>query len=112
MSDEEQAYLSAFHFAGLRMSAAVNFLGSTVTYLDASVTNTGEKKVRRLEVELNFVDTLNQVVLRETARPLADHLRPLQPGETHAFRVNFDHMPLDWNQAPPYVKAVYVEFSH
>ena len=92
------------------MSAAVNFLGHTVTYLDGTVTNNGAKPVRRLDVELNFVDVLNQVVLRETAHPLADHAPPLQPGETHAFRVTFEHMPVDWNQAPPRAKAVYVEF--
>ena len=86
------------------------FLGDTITYLDGSVTNNGSRPVRSLEVELNFVDTLNQVVLRETAHPLADRATPLQPGEAHAFRVTFDHMPVDWNQAPPRAKAVYVEF--
>jgi hypothetical protein len=111
LTAEQRAYLGSLQFADLRMSAAVNFLGSTVTYLDGSVTNKGEKMVRRLEVELNFVDTMNQVVLRETARPLADRVKPLQPGETFAFRVSFDHMPADWNQAPPYLKPVYVEFS-
>ena len=109
-STEQKAYLASLTFADLRMSAAVNFLGSTVTYLDGTVTNKGAKPVRRLEVELNFVDPFNQVVLRETARPLAGHAAPLQPGETHAFRVTFDHMPADWNQAPPAVKPVYVEF--
>jgi hypothetical protein len=92
------------------MSAAANFLGDTVTYLDGTVTNKGAKPVRRLEVELNFADSLNQVVLRENAHPLADRITPLQPGETRAFRVTFYHMPADWNQAPPAAKAVYVEF--
>jgi hypothetical protein len=110
LSVEQKAYLPSLVFADLRMSAADNFLGDTVTYLDGSVTNKGAKPVRRLDVELNFVDVLNQVVLRETAHPLADRATPLQPGETHAFRVAFDHMPVDWNQSPPTVKAVYVEF--
>lgn len=110
LSVEQKEYLGSLTFADLRMSAAVNFLGSTVTYLDGNVTNTGAKRVRRLDVELNFVDTMNQVVLRETAHPLAGRAAPLQPGETHAFRVSFDHMPADWNQTPPYVKPVYVEF--
>lgn len=110
LNAEQQTYLASFVFADLRMSAAVNFLGDSVTYLDGSVTNKGSKPVRRLEAELNFVDTLNQVVLRETALPLADRATPLQPGETQSFRVTFDHMPVDWNQAPPSVKAVYVEF--
>jgi hypothetical protein len=106
LSDEQKAYLGLLAFADFHMSAAANFLGDTVTYLDGRVTN----QVRTLDVELNFVDTLNQVVLRETAHPLADRATPLQPGETKAFRVTFEHMPVDWNQAPPTVKAVYVEF--
>lgn len=110
LSAEQQAYLASFAFADLRMSAAANFLGDTVTYLDGSVMNIGSKPVSRLDVELNFVDTLNQVVLRETAHPLANRPKPLGPGETHAFRVTFDHMPADWNQAPPRVRPVYVEF--
>jgi hypothetical protein len=110
LSAEQRAYFASLTFADLRMSAAANFLGDTVTYLDGSVTNNGTKLVRRLDVELNFVDTLNQVVLRETAHPLADRATPLQPGETHAFRVTFDHMPADWNQTPPTVKPVYLEF--
>ena len=110
LSAEQKAYLASLAFADLRMSAAVNFLGDTVTYLDGTVTNQGAKPVRRLEVELNFVDILNQVVLRETAHPLADRAMPLQPGETHAFRVTFEHMPADWNQAPPTVTPVFVEF--
>ncbi|MGO8818992.1 MAG: DUF2393 family protein [Terriglobia bacterium] len=109
-SPEQKAYLASLVFADLRMSAADNFLGGTVTYLDGTVTNTGSKPVRRLDVELNFVDTLNQVVLREDAHPLAKRTTPLQPGETQTFRVSFDHMPLEWNQAPPSAKAVYVEF--
>lgn len=109
-SPEQKAYLASLVFADLRMSAADNFLGGTVTYLDGTVTNKGSKPVRRLDVELNFVDTLNQVVLREDAHPLAKRATPLQPGETQAFRMTFDHMPMDWDQAPPSAKAVYVEF--
>jgi hypothetical protein len=110
LSAEQKAYLPSFAIGDLRMTAAANFLGDTVTYLDASVTNQGSKVVRRLDVELNFVDVLNQVVLRETAHPLADRAAPLQPGETRAFRVAFEHMPVDWNRVPPTARAVYVEF--
>jgi hypothetical protein len=110
LSDEQKAYLGSLAFADFHMSAEANFLGDTVTYLDGKVTNQGAKLVRSLDVELNFVDTLNQVVLRETAHPLADRAKALQPGETKAFRVTFEHMPVDWNQAPPTAKAVYVEF--
>jgi hypothetical protein len=110
LSAEQKAYLPFILISDFRLSAAANFLGDTVTYLDGSVTNKGTKSIRQLDVELNFVDSLNQVVLREIAHPLTDRTPPLQPGETRAFRANFEHIPVDWNQAPPKAKPVYVEF--
>ncbi len=106
MTAEQKAYLSSFAFRRLPYeSAAANFLNDTVTYLDGSVTNQGAKPVRTLDVQLKFVDSLNQVVLRDTVHPLEDRTTPLQPGETYAFRVTFEHMPADWNQAAPYGKS-------
>jgi hypothetical protein len=110
LTAEQTSYLNSFSFSDFHMSAANNFLGNTVTYLDGSITNQGAKPVRNLDVELNFVDSLNQVVLREIAHPLANRAAPLAPGETCAFRVNFEHMPVDWNQAAPSAKVVYLEF--
>jgi hypothetical protein len=109
-SAEQKAYFASLEFTELHMSAAENFLGTTVTYLDARVTNKGAKTVRHLDVELNFVDVLNQVVLRETAHPLTRRAAPLQPGEARPFRVTFEHMPVDWNQVPPTITPVYLEF--
>ena len=110
LSEEQKAYLALLEFTDARMSAAQNFLGGTLTYLDARVTNRGTKAVRRLDLELRFVDMLNQVVLRETAHPVTDRTPPLKPGEIRAFRVTFEHMPVDWNQAPPRMTPVFVQF--
>jgi len=110
LTTEQKAYLSSFAFGDFHMSQAANFLNDTVTYLDGSVTNQGAKPVRTLDVQLEFVDSLNQVVLRDTVHPLEGRTAPLQPGETYAFRVTFEHMPADWNQAAPTAKAVYLEF--
>jgi hypothetical protein len=110
LSEEQKAYLSLLEFTDAHMSAAENFLGDRVTYLDARVTNKGTKTVHRLDVDLTFVDTLNQVVLRERAHPVSPHTQPLKPGEDRAFRMSFEHMPVDWNQAVPSMVPVYVEF--
>ena len=110
MSAEQQAYGASLEFSDLRMSAADNFLGATVTYLDGRVANRGTRTLTQLQVELDFVDTLNQVVLREIAYPVSKAAPPLQAGAVRSFRVTFEHMPLDWNQAPPSIKPVYMEF--
>ena len=110
LTAEQRAYLPQLEFTDAHMSAAENFLGDSVTYLDARVTNKGTKAVRRLDVDLTFVDTLNQVVLRERAQPVSPHTQPLHAGETKPFRISFEHMPADWNQAVPSMAPVYVQF--
>jgi hypothetical protein len=110
MGAEEKAYLSQFSVADPRMSAAENFLGNTVTYLSARVTNHGSRAVRQLDLQLEFHDILEQVVLRETAHAITRRALPLKPGETRPFQVAFEHMPVDWNQAPPVITAEYVSF--
>jgi hypothetical protein len=92
------------------MSVAQNFLGDNVTYLDARVRNEGTKTVRRLDLDLTFVDMLSQVILRERAHPVSERTQPLRPGESRAFRVTFEHIPVDWNQAAPTMTPVYVQF--
>jgi hypothetical protein len=111
LSEEQKAYLPLLEFTDARMSAAENFLGDSVIYLDGRVTNKGTRFLRRLDVELRFVDILNQVVLRETAHPVTERTSPLKPGETRPFRITFEHMPADWNQAPPALTPTSVEFE-
>ena len=110
LSADQKAYLDRIEVSGARMSAAENFIGHTVTVLDAQITNQGEREVRGIDLQLEFVDTLNQVVLRERAHPRAPHVIPLKPRETRAFQVSFDHMPLEWNQAPPRITVLNVGF--
>ena len=110
LTEEQKACLGLIEITDARMSAAENFLGDTVTYLDARLANKGTRVVRQLELELVFVDTLSQVVLREKARPVTARTLPLKPGETRAFRVSFEHMPVDWNQAPPTITPKSVQF--
>jgi flagellar basal body-associated protein FliL len=109
-TEEQKAYFRQLEFTDVHMSAAENFLGASLIYLDARVTNKGGKIVRRLDLDLTFVDTLNQVVLRERAHPVTRRTPPLKPGEGRAFRVTFEHMPVDWNQAAPAITPVYVQF--
>lgn len=110
VSTEESAYLQHIVISDAKVSAATNFLGDMVTYLDAKVTNTGTKPVGQLDLRLEFSDMLNQVVLRESAHPITVRMHPLQPGETRAFRVTFERMPAEWNQAAPAITPVGLHF--
>lgn len=110
LTAEERVYLRHIEITEANVSAATNFLGDMVTYLDAKVTNTGARSVRQLDLRLEFSDMLNQVVLREIAHPITARMPPLKPGETRAFRVTFEKMPAEWNQAPPTITPVGLHF--
>ena len=74
-------YAANIKFSDLKMSAAENFVGSTVTYLDGTVTNTADQTVTRALVRVSFKDSLGQIAQADDVplricRP-ADHiLRP------------------------------------
>ena len=110
LAEEQRVYLKQIVVSGPRMSAADNFLGHTVTYLDAQITNAGTRVVSQVQLEMEFVDTLGQVVLRETNRPVNLQTPALKPGEARTFQVSFEHMPLEWNQAPPSIRVKLVSF--
>ena len=110
LTAEERAYLQYIQIPEAKVSAATNFLGDVVTYLDAKVANTGTRPVRQLDLRLEFSDMLNQVVLREMAHPITARTPALKPGETRAFRLTFEKMSAEWNQAPPAITAVGLHF--
>lgn len=107
---EEKAYFSQIEISDAHMSVTDNFIGQKVFFLDAKVTNRGTKTVRRLVLQLEFVDTLSQVVLREKAFPVTLKKPPLKPGETRAFRAAFENMPADWNMSPPSMQPINMQF--
>ena len=111
LAEEQRAYLPQIVVSGPRMSAADNFLGHTVTYLDAQITNKGTRVVSQVQLEMEFVDILGQVVLRETNQPVSPPTPALKTGETRDFQVSFEHMPLEWNQAPPQIRVKSVSFQ-
>ncbi len=113
LDQEGRAYAEKIEIAGLALSRWQNFLGQDVTYLDATLTNHGDRTLRAVELTIEFRDVLNQVVLRETLRPIgvpsgaptARTTPPLPPGETRDFRDRFDSLPKDWNRSPPTVRV-------
>jgi hypothetical protein len=112
-------YAANLKFSDLKMSAAENFVGATVTYLDGKISNMGEKTVTRAIVEVTFKNSLAQVVQRET---LPVHVltsgtsggiytdvvdlsaAPLAPAQSRTFRLTLEHISADWNHAVPELK--------
>lgn len=106
-------YAANLKLSDMKMSAAENFIGSTVTYLDGTVTNAGDKTVSHAVVHVSFKDSLGQVAQAEdvplhvlqTTGPYADavdlSILPLAPGQSRQFRLTFEHVTADWNHEYP-----------
>jgi len=110
LTSEQKSYLANIGFAGAKMSAATNFLGQRVIYLDAQISNTGPREVKQVEISMDFTDILGQTILRERAGVFPPASPPLKAGETRDFQLFFDRIPSDWNQAPPRITPVSVQF--
>jgi hypothetical protein len=58
-------YIASLKLSDFKMSAAENFVGHTVSYIDGSITNSSDKTVTHVVVELVFKDEMGQVAQRE-----------------------------------------------
>jgi hypothetical protein len=106
-------YIANLKLSDFKMSAAENFIGATVSYVDGSVTNTGNKSVTHAVVEVVFKDDTGQVAQQEEVplqvirtngaypEPVDLSISPLVPGQTQPFRLTFDHISAQWNRQYP-----------
>jgi len=112
------AYAANLKLSDLKMSAAENFVGATVSYVDGTVSNTGGKTVTHVMVEVNFKDDIGQLAQREeiplqalkTTGPYPEavdfSVSPLGPGQSTAFRLTFEGISAQWNHAYPDIQVV------
>lgn len=106
-------YAANLKLADFKMSAAENFVGATVSYVDGTVTNTGDKTVTHVMVEVQFKDDMGQTVQQEniplqvlkTTGPYPEAVdfsaSPVGPGQSSAFRLTFEGISAQWNHQYP-----------
>ena len=100
----EVAYAPKIQIENLGLSRAENFLNQEVTILGGEFVNSGEQTVRGIELTVEFIDTMNQVALRESRAALSSASGPLAPGERRTFDISFEHIPTSWNMQMPAVR--------
>ena len=106
---------SAAHLAS--NSAAENFVGATVSYVDGNITNAGNKTVTHVIVQVLFKDELGQLAQREdipmqvlkTTGPYPEavdfSVSPLGPGQSKTFRLTFESISAQWNRQYPEIQV-------
>ena len=106
-------YISNVKLSNIKMSAAENFVGASVTYIDGTITNTGDKTLTHVMVHVTFKDSMGQVAQTEdvplhvlqTGGPYPDavdlNASPLAPGQSKPFRLTFESISAQWNHEYP-----------
>jgi hypothetical protein len=105
MTPVEQAYVPRIKFTDIQMARATNFLNQELTYVAAVLTNDGARPIRRVEVTIEFRDSLGQVVLRETRRVPGPYADAIAPGEHRDIQFTFEHLPTEWNRQYPVLRV-------
>jgi high-affinity K+ transport system ATPase subunit B len=117
---EANPYAEKLKLSDIKLSAAENYMGGTVTYLDFNITNSGDKALVGADVKAQFEDTMGQIVQKETTPlhvlvenqlagypDLVDMSRaPVGPGQTKTVRITLEHVSEAWNQSYPDMELV------
>jgi hypothetical protein len=120
-SQAPNPYAEKLQVSNVKMAAAQNFVGGTVTYVEGKITNTGDKTVTSAVAEVIFRNSLGEVVQKEQIpvrvlvwqgpdRDILDlHSAPLKPGASADFRLTIEgNISADWNQGYPEVRIASV----
>ncbi len=114
-SSKPNPYAAELKISNPKLSAAENYVGGTVTYLDVTISNTGNKALTGADMKLVFKNSMDEVVQTETIPlhvlvenqmggypDLVDLGRaPIGPGESKTVRMTLEHISADWNQVAP-----------
>jgi hypothetical protein len=116
-------YAANVQLTNLKMSQAENFVGASVTYIDGTVTNAGNQTVVHAVVHVAFKNSMNEIAQAEdvalhvlsTSGPYDEAVdlsaSPLAPGQSKPFRLTFEHISADWNQAYPELQVMSVSLK-
>jgi len=113
-------YAAKLQISNVKLSAAENYVGGTVTYLDVNIANTGDQALTGADMKLVLKNSMDQVVQTETIPlhvlvenqmggypDLVDMGRsPIGPGQNKPVRMTLEHISADWNQSYPEMQLV------
>lgn len=121
ISAQPDPYAASLPITDVKMSESSNLAGGKVTYIDGHVTNSGNRTVTGITVQVLFRNVANEVAQNETQPlkwirtrdPYVDlepaSAAPLKPGDGQDFRLIFDAVSPNWNGVYPEMRIVRVD---
>lgn len=111
LTPEAEQYAQKLNLANIEMKASLNYFSQKVVELDGTIENTGDRPVDLVEIYCLFRDYSGFEVMRSRVAIVDHRMGGLQPGETKEFRLPFDEVPENWNQARPEIFIAGIEFA-
>jgi hypothetical protein len=111
LTAEAKQYLGQLHLKNVAMQAAENYVQGRVVEITGDITNSGPRKIALIEVTCYFRNVQGQPIQRERVMVTGGRKGPLDPGATKPFRLAFDNLSAEWNQALPDLVIAQIQFE-
>jgi hypothetical protein len=111
LTAEAKQYVPNLSLTNVHMQAAESIVNQRLVEILGDVTNKGDKTVRLAEVTCVFHDLNGAELQRERVAIIGQTTGPLAPGATRPFRLAFDDLPDNWNQAMPGLVIAQIQFK-
>jgi hypothetical protein len=94
-----------------QMTAHESYMKLSVVEITGNIRNSGNRVLELVEINCVFTDPYGAVLLRERVPIVSKKMGKLAPGETKPFRLAFDNVPENWNQAMPQMVIARIDFE-
>jgi hypothetical protein len=110
-SAESKAYVKNLELGDVGLKATENFMQQQVVEIVGKISNKGARPLRSVDVYCLFYSPEGAQIHRERVPIVQRKGKPLAPGETRDFRLPFDSLPANWNQAMPKLVIAQIQFA-
>lgn len=111
LTEEARAYYPNLDLANVEMQAKEDALGQTLLEITGEISNNGGRTCSRIRLYVIFLEINGVEVDRQLTQIVSARTGPLEPGETQPFRLAFDEVSLEWNQAFPKLSISEIQFD-
>lgn len=111
LTEEARAYLNYLTLSDVNMQAAESYVQQRLVEILGNIGNNGNRNVKLVEVVCVFRDYNGAEARRERVFIVSGRTGSLAPGKTKPFRLAFDNLPQNWNQAMPNLVIAQIQFE-
>ena len=110
-SAESKAYVKNLELSDVGLKATENFMQQQVVEIVGKISNKGPRPLHLVDVYCLFYSPEGAEIHRERVPIVQRKAKSLAPGETRDFRLPFDSLPANWNQAMPKLVIAQIQFA-